>query len=231
LKLAQAPSFLLGVWFRRPKITAAAALSLGVLWLVGAPQYLPEFLTRIVPGLNTGTGFAMNVAPVGAVARLFHPGSMFGQGTGVDLGVRAIGYAIGAGVVIITAVVLHAPSQDRDGRALEAATVIAATPLILAVVRPGHLLLLLLPMLVLGVLAARTGDWSLGAAVAASWFLTGPVYLWFSQLLAAGIGAQFMRPGEESALAGAVLLWLASLQAVRRNRRRTSDPRLVARVA
>lgn len=219
LKLVQAPSFLLGIWFRRPWTSLAAMLTLGILWLVGAPQYLGEYLFRIVPGLNTGTGFAMDIAPVGAVARLFHPESMFGKpyGTGIDTTVRVIGYAIAAAVTLLTALVLRGPRKDRDGRALEAALVVAATPLVVAVVRPGHLILLLLPMMVLGTIALRRGDWRLGIAVTASWILIGPVYLWMSNLLAAGVGAQFLRPGAETALAGAVLMWLAALQTLRRH--------------
>lgn len=224
LKLAQAPSLLLGIWFRRPWTTLAALATLGVLWLAGAPQYLGEYLFKIVPGLNTGTGFAMNVAPVGAVARLFHPGSMFGNGTGIDTGVRIIGYLISAAVAIVTAVALRAPRSDRDGRALEASLVIAATPLVVAVVRPGHLLLLLLPMIVLGTLAFRRRDWRLGAAVASSWILTGPVYLWVSNLLAAGVGAQFLRAGEETALAGTVVLWLAAIQTIRHHHVTITSP-------
>jgi hypothetical protein len=219
LKLVQAPSFLLTVWFRRPWMSLAAVLTVGFLWLVGAPQYLSEYLFRIVPGLNTGTGFAMDIAPVGAVARLFHPESMYGKpyGTGIDTTVRVIGYAIAAAVTLLTAFVLRAPRKDRDGRALEAALVVTATPLVVAVVRPGHLILLLLPMMVLGTLALRRADWRLGAAVAVSWVLIGPVYLWITNLLAAGIGAQFLRPGAETALAGVVVLWLAALQTLRRH--------------
>jgi hypothetical protein len=218
LKPVQAPLLLLSIWFRRPWTAIAAVLSLGILWLLGAPQYLGEYLFRIVPGLNTGTGFAMNVSPVGAVARLFHPGSMYGNSTGIDTPVRVVGYAIAIAVTLVTAIVLRAPRKDRDGRALEAAVVVAATPLVVAVVRPGHLLLLLLPMMVLGTIALRRADFRLGIAVAVSWVLIGPVYLWLSNLLAAGVGAQFLRPGAETALAGAVLLWLAALHALRRHR-------------
>jgi hypothetical protein len=129
-----------------------------------------------------------------------------------------IGYAIAVAVTLVTAIVLRAPRKDRDGRALEAAVVVAATPLVVAVVRPGHLLLLLLPMMVLGTIALRRADFRLGIAVAVSWVLIGPVYLWLSNLLAAGVGAQFLRPGAETALAGAFLLWLAALHTLRRHR-------------
>jgi len=224
LKLAQAPSLLLTMWFRRWRASVAALIAIAVLWLVGAPQYLVEYLFRIVPGLNTGTGFAMNVAPVGAIARLFHPGSMYGDGTGIDTTVRVAGYTISALVTILTVLVLRSPRADREGRALEASLVIAATPLMVAVVRPGHLLLLLLPMMVLGTFALRRKDWRLGAGVAVSWILIGPIYLSFSNLLAAGVGAQFVRPGEETALAGAVVLWLAALITLRRHRVAITQP-------
>jgi hypothetical protein len=231
LKVFQAPSFLLGIWFRRPWTTLAAALALGVLWLVGAPQYLGEYLFKIVPGGDTTTAFAMkvapytmNVAPVGAATRLFHPGSMYGDGTGIDTTVQLIGYAIAAAVTLLTAIVLRGPRKDRDGRALEAALVVAATPLVVTVVRPGHLILLLLPIMALGTLALRRGDWRLGSAVMISWLLIGPVYLWATNLLAAGVGAQFLRPAAETALAGAVLLWLAALQTLRRHRAAEAVP-------
>jgi len=218
LKLAQAPSLLVSAWFRRRWTTLAAVAAIAVLWAVGAPQYLVEYLFKVVPGLNQGTGFPMDIAPTGAVARLLHPGSIYGYGTGIDLTVRIFGYAIAAVVIGLTALVLRAPRADREGRALEAALVVAATPLILAVVRPGHLLLLLLPMAVLGTAALRQANIGLGVAVAMSWLLMGPVYLWMSNWLAEGVGAQFLRAGEETALLGAVILWLAALQALRSHR-------------
>ena len=218
LKLAQAPSLLVSAWFRRRWTTLAAVAAIAVLWAVGAPRYLVEYLFKVVPGLNQGTGFPMDVAPTGAVARLLHPGSIYGYGTGIDLTVRILGYAIAAVVIGLTALVLRAPRADREGRALEAALVVAATPLILAVVRPGHLLLLLLPMAVLGTAALRQANIGLGVAVGISWLLMGPVYLWMSNWLAEGVGAQFLRAGEETALLGAVVLWLAALQALRSHR-------------
>lgn len=218
LKLVQAPLVLLGLWFRRFKSTLAVMLCFGVLWLVGAPQYLGEYLFKVLPGLNTGTGAPMDVAPVAMVARLIHPGSMYGYGTGIDTTVRLVGYAIALAVIALTVIVLRSPRADRDGRGLEAALAVAATPLLLAVVRPGHLLLLLLPMLVLGTTALRRRNLGLGIAVAVSWILIGPTYLWVSNLLSEGVGAQFLRLGEESALAGTVILWLAALQALRQHR-------------
>ena len=215
LKLVQAPLLLLGIWGRRRAITVTAVLVVAGLWLIGSPQYLPEYFLKVVPALNTGTGYAMDIAPVGAVARLLHPASIYGLEQGVDATVRIIAGAISATVLIVTAIALWSPRADGTGRGLEAAAAVAATPLIVAVVRPGHLLLLLLPMLVLGTVAIRERITWLGVAVAVSWMLTGPAYLWYTNLFAAGVRGPFMAPGEEIALLGMVILWLASVRALR----------------
>jgi len=218
LKLVQAPLLFLGIWCRRWVTTIAALVVFAVLWAVGAPQYLPEFITRVLPGFNTGTGFAMDVAPVATVARLFHPGSMYGYGSGVDLTVRLLGYVIAGAVVLLTVLTVGSARSDRDGRALEAAAVVAATPLVLAVVRPGHLLLLLLPIAGLVIVGVRNHDWLSVGLVVAAWALMGPVYLAASNVLAAGIGLPWTRIGEESAVAGAVMLWAISLRVLRAQR-------------
>jgi hypothetical protein len=214
LKLVQAPLLLLGVWGRRRAITLVAALVVAVLWLIGSPQYLPEYFLKIVPELNKGTGYAMDIAPVGTVARLLHPASIYGQVQGIDTTVRIIAAAISATVLIVTAINLWSPRADRTGRALEAAAVVAAAPLIVAVVRPGHLLLLLLPMLVLGTFAVRQRFLWVGVLVAVSWMLTGPAYLWYTNLFAEGVRGPLMAAGAEIALLGTVILWLTSLRAL-----------------
>jgi hypothetical protein len=225
MKLVQAPLLLLGVWGRRKALTIAAVAVVAGLWLIGSPQYLPEYFLKVAPELNKGTGYAMDIAPVGAVARLLHPESIYGLNQGIDTTVRLIAAAISATVLVVTIFALWAPRSDRRGRALEAAAVIAATPLMVAVVRPGHMLLLLLPVLVLGTLAMREGLTWLGIAVAVSWTLMGPAYLWYTNLVAAGIRGPFMAPGEELALLGMVILWLASLGALWRvGRVRAEDP-------
>jgi hypothetical protein len=218
LKLVQAPLLFLGIWCRRSITTVAALVTFAILWAIGAPQYLPEFITRVLPGFNTGTGFAMDVAPVATLARLFHPGSMYGYGSGVDLTVRVLSYVIAAAVVLLTVISVGSPRSDRDGRALEAAAVVAATPLVLAVVRPGHLLLLLLPIAVLLIAGVRNRDWISVGLVVASWALMGPVYLAASNVLAAGIGLPWTRIGEETAVAGAILLWAVSMRFLRAHR-------------
>ncbi|HET9781477.1 MAG TPA: glycosyltransferase 87 family protein [Candidatus Dormibacteraeota bacterium] len=215
LKLVQAPLLVIAAWSRRFRAAIAAALTLSVVWLVGAPQYLVEYLVRILPAVSIGTGGPMNVSTFAVVARLLHPGSLYGYGTGMDTTVRVIGYAVAATAVVTTALVLRAPREDRDGRALEVAAAVAVSPLLVAEVRPGQLLLLLLPMMVLGTIAMRRGDWRLGAAVAASWALIGPGYLWASNALAAGLAWPLLRLTAETAFVGTLILWLASLQALR----------------
>ena len=218
LKLVQAPLLALGIWGRRWATSLVAVLVLAALWLIGAPQYLPEYFLKVVPALNTGTGYAMDIAPVSTVARLLHPASIYGLDSGIDATVRAIGAAISLTVVIVTVIVLRSPRADRTGRGLEAAAVVAASPLIVAVVRPGHLLVLLLPMIVLGTFAVRERIPWLAAAVAVSWLLTGPVYLWYTNLVAAGISGPLFAPGEEIAILGVVILWVASIRAVAAHR-------------
>jgi hypothetical protein len=162
-----------------------------------------------------GTGYAMDIAPLGTVARFLHPASIYGVEQGVDLTVRAISAVISFTVFIVTILALWAPRKDRAGRALEAAAVVAATPLIVTVVRPGHMLLLLLPILVLATFAFRERLVWLGAALAVSWTLMGPAYLWYTNLFAVGFRGPAMQLGEEIALLGMVILWLASVRMLR----------------
>jgi hypothetical protein len=230
LKLVQAPMLALGLWGRRWSITIAASVVVACLWVIGSPQYLPEYFLKVVPELNRGTGYAMDIAPLGAVARLLHPASIYGLDPGVDLTVRIISAAITAAVLVVTFIALWAPRSDGGGRALEAAAVVAATPLMVTVVRPGHMLLLLLPMLVLGTFAVRQRITWLAVAVAVSWMLTGPAYLWYTNLIAAGIRGPFMAPGEEIALLGMVILWLASVRILSLRAKRTAGSRIDALV-
>lgn len=219
VKLVQAPLFLLTVWGRRMRTAVAATVVAVVLWAVAAPQYLPEYLFRVVPQLNAGTGYAMDIAPIGTIARLLHPTSLFGgQPSGVDATVRTIALGVTLIVTIATVLAIRSPAHDARGRALEAAAVVAATPLVITVVRPGHLLLLLLPVLVVGAVAWRERRALLGVTVLVSWVLMGPAYLWYTNLVALGFRGAFVRPGEEMAIIGAALLWLACLVALDRRR-------------
>jgi hypothetical protein len=227
IKLVQAPLLLLSLWGRRWWTVAAALATWAVLWAIGAPRYLPEYLFQVLPAVGKGTGEEMNVAPMAALARLLHPGSLYKQGTGVDSVVLALTVLAAVAVVIVTLRRLGAPRTDRGGRALEMAAAFAASPLLLTVVWAGQLVLLLVPIIVLLDFGLRRGSRGLVVAVAIAWFLIGPVYLAFTNAFAAGFGFPLLFDvWSNSAMAGVVVLWLASLHALRLTRAvdQTSSP-------
>jgi len=158
----------------------------------------------------------MNIAPLGAVARLFHPESLYLQGRGVDTPVLALTATISLAVFAVTAWRLRAPRRDPGGRALELAAAFAAMPLLLTLVWAGQLILLLVPMIVILDYGLRVRSRRLVAAVAASWLLIGPAYLAFTNAFAIGFGFQALfEVWVDSALVGVMILWLACLHALR----------------
>jgi glycosyl transferase family 87 len=216
IKLVQAPLLLLSLWGRRWRTVAAAVITWAVLWAVGAPRYLPEYLFQVLPAVGKGTGEEMNVAPMAALARLLHPGSLYKQGTGVDAVVLALTALAAVAVVVLTLRRLGSPRPDRGGRALEMAAAFAASPLLLTVVWAGQLVLLLVPIIVLLDFGLRRGSRGLVVAVAVAWLLIGPAYLAFTNAFAAGFGFPLLFDlWSDSAMAGVVVLWLASLHALR----------------
>lgn len=218
IKLVEAPLLLLGLWGRRWLLVALGLMTWAVLWLLAVPRLLPEYLFQVLPTFGRGSGEEMNIAPLGALARLFHPESLYLQGRGVDASVLAVTATITVGVLAFTAWRLRAPRPDPQGRALELSAAFAATPLILTLVWAGQLVLLLLPMIVLLDLGLRFQSRRIVAAVAASWLLIGPVYLGFTNAFAVGFGFQALfEVWVDSALAGTVVLWLTTLHALRRN--------------
>jgi hypothetical protein len=87
------------------------------------------------------------------------------------------------------------------------------------VVWAGQLVLLLVPIIVLLDFGLKRGSRGLVAAVAVAWFLMGPVYLAFTNAFAAGFGFPLLFDvWSDSAMAGVVVLWLASLHALRLTR-------------
>jgi hypothetical protein len=107
------------------------------------------------------------------------------------------------------------------------AAAFAASPLLLTVVWAGQLVLLLVPIIVLLDFGLRRGSRGLVVAVAIAWFLIGPVYLAFTNAFAAGFGFPLLFDvWSNSAMAGVVVLWLASLHALRLTRAvdQTSSP-------
>jgi len=71
LKLIQGPVALLVLWARRWAMFAAAAAAGIGLWLVGAPQYLVEYVVKVLPAVSAGTGFFENHSPGETITRLF----------------------------------------------------------------------------------------------------------------------------------------------------------------
>jgi hypothetical protein len=216
IKLVEAPLLLLGLWGKRWLLVAFAVLTWALLWLVAVPGLLPEYLLRVLPSVGKASGDEMNVSPLAAIARIVHPESLYQVGRGVDTLVLALTAAVSLSVVVLTASRLRSPRQDPRGRAVELAAGFAAMPLLLTLVWAGQLILLLLPMSVLVEFGLRQRSRRVLAAVVASWFLIGPVYLAFTNAFAVGFGFPLLfQLWSDSALAGVVILWLASLYALR----------------
>jgi hypothetical protein len=219
IKLLQGPIGLLILWGRRWRmLLAAAAGGLG-LWLLAVPQYLPEYLFKVAPVLAAGTGLFENHSPGGTVARLLDPGTFFGAVRNTSPAARVITTLIAFAVLGVTWWAIGSPGKTANGRALEAAAVVAAGPLIASYSWGTHLVLLLLPMLVLVAWAIRRRDWLVVSLVAAGWMLIGPGHNAFQTLLVSGYpNVVVLRLMAEFGVAGITLVWVASLVAVRRER-------------
>jgi len=220
IKLIQAPLLLLSFWGRRFGLIAAAVMTWAVLWLIASPQYLVEYLLRIAPSQAQGSAEVINNAPLGTFNRLLHPEALYNSSLGGGVLVLALAAAFGIAVLFISARRLGAPRVDRDGRALEVAVAVAASPLLVTLVYAGQFMLLLLPMIVLLDFGLRSGSRSIVIAVTASWLLVGPSYLAFTNAFAAGIGFPLLfEVWANSAVAGVIVLWLAALHALNLRRR------------
>jgi glycosyl transferase family 87 len=219
LKLIQAPVGLLIVWGRRWSMLAAAAIAGLGIWLVAAPQYLLEYLTRVLPAISTGTGLFENHSPGGTITRLLQPDTFFGAVRGSPPAARIITVVIAIAVVAITLVVLRSPASAWPGRALEAGAIVAGTPLVASYSWGTHLVLLLLPMIVLVAWSIRRRDWLILGLVAAGWILIGPGHHWMQALLVSGYSNEVvLRTMAEFGVVGICAVWIASLLAVRRER-------------
>src|SRR5258706_15925183 len=118
--------------------------------------------------------------------RLIDPSTFRGAGRDVPVAARVITVVLALAVLAATFVVLRRPSVKPAGRALEAAAIVAAGPLIASYSWGTHLVLLLLPMLVLVAWGVRRRDW-LGLRLgAAGWLRIGPAHNWVQTLLASG---------------------------------------------
>ena len=219
IKLIQGPVALLVFWARRWRMFAAAAAAGLVLWLVGAPQYLLEYLFKVLPAVSAGTGFFENHSPGGTVTRLFDPNT-FVAVRGSPTPARIITTAIGLAVLVATLAAL----RSSRSRSLEAAAIVAATPLIASYSWGTHLVLLLLPMFVLLSWSIGRQDWLVLGLVAVTWILVGPVHKLLQVLLVSGYpDLVVLRALAESGVVGITALWIATLIALRRSANRL-DP-------
>ena len=219
IKLLQGPVGLLLLWGRRWRMLVAAAAAGLALWLLAVPKYLPEYLFKVAPVLSAGTGLFENHSPGGTVARMFDPASFLGASRDTGLAARVITILIALAVLGVTFWVLRRPSADRSTRALEAAAMVAAGPLIASYSWGTHLVLLLLPMLVVIEWAIRRRDWMVLGLVATGWLLIGPAHNWFQTLLLSGYSNLLvLRLMAEFGVVGITAVWVASLVAVRRAR-------------
>ncbi len=189
LKLIQAPVGLLLLVRKAWSMLAVATLTgLGLL-LLAAPQYLLEYLFRVLPAISAGTGLFENHSPGGTVTRLLQPDTFFGAVRGSPPAARVITLVIAVAALALTLWVLRSPVAGPTGRSLEAAAIVAVTPLVTSYSWGTHLVLLLLPMLVLTAWSVRRRNWTALALNAAGDLLIGPAHHWLGTLLASfGVG-------------------------------------------
>jgi len=217
LKLIQGPVVLLLLWARRWAMFAAASAAGLVLWLAGAPQYLFEYLFKVLPAVSGGTGFFENHSPGGTITRLFDPNTFFAV-PGSPAPARVLTALLAIAILVFTLRVLRAPAPSALGRSLEVAAIVAATPLIASYSWGTHLVLLLLPMFVLIVWGMLRRDWQVLALVAAAWLLIGPGHKLMQALLVSGYSnVAVLRLMAEFGVVGLTALWVAALVAVRRS--------------
>ena len=216
LKLIQGPVVLLVLWARRWTMFAAAAAAGLVLWLAGAPQYLFEYLLKVLPAVSAGTGFFENHSPGGTITRLFDPNT-FVVVRGSPAPARLVTALLALAVLVVTLAALR-PSTSR---ALSAAAVVAATPLIASYSWGTHLVLLLLPMLVLLAWAIPRRSWDVAGLVVAGWLLIGPVHKLLQTLLVTGYSdVVVLRMLAEAGVVGIAAVWIATLVAIKRSANR-----------
>ena len=219
IKIIQAPVGLLILWARRWSMLAAAIVAGLGIWLLASPQYLWEYLTSVLPAISAGTGQFENHSPGGTITRLVDPNTFLGVVRGSPPAARLITLVVAVLALALTFAVIKSPAADRAGRALEAAAVVAVTPIVTSYSWGTHLVLLLLPMFVLVDWSIRHRDWTVLALVAAGFLLIGPGHNRFQALLISGYSnLAVLRVLAEMGTAGVLAIWAASLLALRRAR-------------
>ena len=217
VKLIQGPLALLVLWGKRWAMFAAAMAAGAVMWIAGAPQYLFEYLFKVLPQVSQGTGLFENHSPGGTLARLFDPATFF-----VDRGspgpARLLTMLVALAALAVTFYVLRSPSKSRQGRALEAAAIVAVTPLVATYSWGTHLVLLLLPMFVLIDWSLARRDWLVLGLVVLGWLCIGPGHKLMQALLVTGYSdVAVLRVLAELGVVGIAGVWTAALVAVRRS--------------
>ncbi len=221
VKMIQAPVGLLILWGRRWSMLAAAVVAGLGLWLLASPQYLFEYLFSVLPSVSAGTGLFENHSPGGTVTRLLAPDTFLGVARGSPPAARTITLLIALLALVITFAVLRTPAASTTGRALEAAAVVAVTPIVTSYSWGTHLVLLLVPILVVVAWGVRRRDWTVLGIVAAGYLLIGPGHNRMQTLLVSGYSdVLVLRLLAELGVLGVLAIWLASLLAVRRERSR-----------
>jgi len=219
LKLIQAPVGLLLLLRRKWSMLAAATVMGLGLSLLAAPQYLFEYLFKVLPAVSSGTGIFENHSPGGTVTRLLQPDTFFGAVRGSPPAAQVITLVIAVAALALTLWVLRSPVSGAMGRSLEAAAIVAVTPLVTSYSWGTHLVLLLLPMLVVTAWAVRRRSWAPLGMVAAGHLLISPAHHWLGTLLAAGYSnVLVLRLMAEFGVVGVVLIWIACLLAIQRER-------------
>ena len=219
IKIIQAPVGLLILWARRWSILAAAVVAGLGIWLLASPRYLWEYLTSVLPAISAGTGQFENHSPGGTITRLIDPNTFLGLVRGSPPAARIITLLVAVAALALTFVVIRTPAKDRARRALEAAAIVAVTPIVTSYSWGTHLVLLLLPMFVLVDWSIRRRDWTVLALVAAGFLLIGPGHNRFQALLISGYSNMtVLRILAEMGAAGVLAVWTASLLALRRDR-------------
>lgn len=215
LKLIQGPVAVVLLVAKRWSMLAAAAITGALLWLVAAPQYLFEYLFKVLPEVSGGTGLYENQSPGGTITRLFDPNTFFGGVHGSPAVARIVTAAIALCVLAVTLVVIRS-STDRS---LDAAAIVAATPLITSYAWATHLVLLLLPLLVVTAWAIRHREWRVLGSLGAGYLLVNLGHHWLQVLLVSGYSdVPVLRIVAESGVAGLLLIWGSTLAAIRRER-------------
>ena len=221
VKMIQAPVGLLILCGRRWSMLVAAIVAGLGLWLLAAPQYLFEYLFSVLPSVSAGTGLFENHSPGGTITRLFAPDTFLGVAHGSPTAARVITLAIAVLALVITFAVLRTPAAGVSGRALEAAAVVALTPIVTSYSWGTHLVLLLVPILVLVAWGVRRRDWTVLGIVTAGYLLIGPGHNRMQTLLVSGYSDLFvLRLLAELGVLGVLAIWIACLLAVRRERSR-----------